>query len=62
MTDLPCSMGHRIGGLGLLERENATVLNAALGDVLERVVDGLETAVASSAPMRAPSSRRTTAP
>ena len=46
MTDLPRSMGHRIGGLGLLERENATVLNAALGDVMERVVDGLETAVA----------------
>ena len=46
MSDLPCSMGHRIGGLGLLQRENATVLNAALGDVMERVVDGLETAVA----------------
>ena len=51
---LPRSMGHRIGGLGLLERENATVLNAALGDVIERVVDGLETAVARLGAARAP--------
>ncbi|MFE3448848.1 hydantoinase/oxoprolinase N-terminal domain-containing protein [Nonomuraea sp. NPDC059194] len=35
--DLPVSMSHEIGALGLVERENATVLNAALygaaGDV-----------------------------
>jgi N-methylhydantoinase A/oxoprolinase/acetone carboxylase beta subunit len=48
-SDLPCSLGHHIGGLGLLERENATVLNAALGAVLEGVIDGLEQAVAGFA-------------
>ena len=47
---LPCSLGHDIGGLGLLERENATVLNAALGAVLEGVIEGLERAVAGFAP------------
>jgi N-methylhydantoinase A/oxoprolinase/acetone carboxylase beta subunit len=31
------SLSHEIGSLGLLERENATVLNAALGDVGERL-------------------------
>ena len=46
---LPCSLGHDIGGLGLLERENATVLNAALGAVLEGVIEGLERAVAGFA-------------
>lgn len=50
VTDLPISLGHRIGGLGLLERENATVLNAALGDVIARVADGLEAAVAAVGP------------
>jgi N-methylhydantoinase A/oxoprolinase/acetone carboxylase beta subunit len=49
-SGLPCSLGHDIGGLGLLERENATVLNAALGSVLDGVVDGLERAVAVFAP------------
>ncbi|MEP6758376.1 MAG: hydantoinase/oxoprolinase family protein [Actinomycetota bacterium] len=49
-SGLPISLGHRIGGLGLLERENATVLNAALGDVIERVVDGLEAAIATIGP------------
>lgn len=34
------SLGSDIGSLGLLMRENACVLNAALGDVAERVVDG----------------------
>lgn len=34
------SLGCDIGSLGLLERENACVLNAALGDVAEKVVDG----------------------
>ena len=49
-TGLPISLGHRIGGLGLLERENANLLNAALGDVIERVIDGLEAAVAALGP------------
>ncbi len=50
VCDLPVSLGHTIGGLGLLERENATVLNAALGEVIEHVVDGLEAAAASLGP------------
>ena len=33
-TGLPVSISSEIGGLGLLERENATVLNAALGDLV----------------------------
>ncbi len=43
-TGLPVSISSEIGGLGLLERENATVLNAALGDLVERLVHGLVTA------------------
>ena len=43
-TGLPVSISSEIGGLGLLERENATVLNAALGDLVERLVNGLVTA------------------
>ena len=43
-TGLPVSISSEIGGLGLLERENATMLNAALGDLVERLVNGLVTA------------------
>lgn len=39
--DIRISMGHEVGQLGLLERENATVLNAALGSVGRLIVDGL---------------------
>jgi N-methylhydantoinase A/oxoprolinase/acetone carboxylase beta subunit len=39
------SLGHTIGQLGLLERENATVLNAALGRVGHGIVDGLRHAM-----------------
>ena len=41
VTGLPVTRGHEIGGLGLLERENAAILNAALGDVMTGVIDGL---------------------
>jgi len=41
------STSHRVGGLGLLERENATILNAALHDVVARVVDGFAAALAA---------------
>ena len=34
--DVPVSLGHEIGGLGLLERENAAIVNAALGPVAAR--------------------------
>lgn len=40
------SLSHQIGSLGLLERENATILNAALLRVAHRVVSGFERALA----------------
>jgi N-methylhydantoinase A/oxoprolinase/acetone carboxylase beta subunit len=51
VTDLPVTRGHEIGGVGLLERENAAIVNAALGDVMARVIDGL---VEASAALGAP--------
>jgi N-methylhydantoinase A/oxoprolinase/acetone carboxylase beta subunit len=45
VTDLPVTRGHETGGLGLLERENAVIVNAALGDVVDGVIDGLIAAV-----------------
>ena len=41
----PVSLSHRVGTLGLLERENATMLNAALLGVARAVVDGLRGAL-----------------
>lgn len=38
--DFPVSLSHEIGSIGLLERENATVLNAALFDVARATVEG----------------------
>ena len=43
--DFPVSLSHRVGTLGLLERENATMLNASLLKVSEAVVDGLNRAL-----------------
>jgi N-methylhydantoinase A/oxoprolinase/acetone carboxylase beta subunit len=43
---LPVSLSHEIGSLGLLERENATVLNAALYGVAAHVTEALTTALA----------------
>ncbi|MGW3348164.1 hydantoinase/oxoprolinase N-terminal domain-containing protein [Nonomuraea rubra] len=43
---LPVSVSSEIGSLGLLERENATVLNAALYGVAAHVTDALVTALA----------------
>ncbi|WP_109525012.1 hydantoinase/oxoprolinase N-terminal domain-containing protein [Nocardia aurea] len=42
---LPVSLSHEIGSLGLLERENATVLNAALYGVAAHVTEALVTAL-----------------
>ena len=39
-ADFPISLSHEIGSIGLLERENATVLNAALVDVARATVEG----------------------
>jgi N-methylhydantoinase A/oxoprolinase/acetone carboxylase beta subunit len=35
------SLSHEIGRIGLLERENATIVNAALRDLAASIVDGL---------------------
>jgi N-methylhydantoinase A/oxoprolinase/acetone carboxylase beta subunit len=43
---LPVSLSHEIGSLGLLERENATVLNAALYGVAAHVTGALSAALA----------------
>ncbi|TDD24321.1 hydantoinase/oxoprolinase N-terminal domain-containing protein [Nonomuraea diastatica] len=43
---LPVSLSHEIGTLGLLERENATVLNAALYGVAAHVTDALSAVLA----------------
>jgi len=40
--DVPVSVSHEIGSIGLLERENATVVNAALTGVAERATTAFE--------------------
>jgi len=44
--DFPVTLGHEVGGLSLIERENSAVLNGALTFVGRAVVDGLERAMA----------------
>jgi N-methylhydantoinase A/oxoprolinase/acetone carboxylase beta subunit len=43
--DFPVSLSHHIGSIGLLERENATILNAALIGVAKQTVQGFEAAL-----------------
>ncbi|MFG1755336.1 hydantoinase/oxoprolinase N-terminal domain-containing protein [Streptosporangium sandarakinum] len=40
LPHLHISMSHQIGRIGLLERENATVINACLRDLADEIVDG----------------------
>ncbi|TCO55121.1 hydantoinase/oxoprolinase N-terminal domain-containing protein [Actinocrispum wychmicini] len=42
------SLSHEIGRIGLLERENATVINAALRELAAGIVDGLAGAIAGA--------------
>ncbi|GAA4101626.1 hydantoinase/oxoprolinase N-terminal domain-containing protein [Nocardioides kongjuensis] len=44
----PVSLSHDIGRMGLLGRENATVINAALRDLADRVTTGLSQSVSSA--------------
>ncbi|MFF1867604.1 hydantoinase/oxoprolinase N-terminal domain-containing protein [Kitasatospora herbaricolor] len=44
-TGTPVSLSHELGSLSLLERENATTLNAALGPVGAQVADALDQAL-----------------
>lgn len=45
-ADVPISLSHEIGRVGLLERENATIINAALRELAAGIVDGLAASVA----------------
>ncbi|GAA3653956.1 hydantoinase/oxoprolinase N-terminal domain-containing protein [Microbacterium marinilacus] len=45
--DVAVSLSHEIGRIGLLERENATIINAALRELAGEIVDGLTAAVRS---------------
>ncbi len=45
-ADLPVSLSHTVGSLGMLERENATILNASLLTVARRVVNGFRDTLA----------------
>lgn len=50
---LEVSLSSEIGSIGLLERENATVINAALRGLARRIVEGLEEATRAEG-LRAP--------
>lgn len=43
--DVAISLSHEIGRIGLLERENATIINAALRELAAHIVDGLAKSV-----------------
>ncbi|WP_086350705.1 hydantoinase/oxoprolinase N-terminal domain-containing protein [Candidatus Enterococcus clewellii] len=45
--DIPVSCSSTIGSVGLIERENATILNAALNKVMVTVSNGFEQALAN---------------
>jgi N-methylhydantoinase A/oxoprolinase/acetone carboxylase beta subunit len=47
--DVPVSLSHDIGALGIIERENSTVLNASLGGVVRAVASALSAALAAHA-------------
>ena len=47
LGDVPISLSHEIGSLGLLERENATVLNTALTGVADHVAGSFHGALAA---------------
>ncbi|RNB92598.1 hydantoinase/oxoprolinase family protein [Brevibacillus fluminis] len=42
------SLSYEIGSIGLLERENATILNASLVEAAKRMVDGFESSLAEN--------------
>ena len=46
LGEVPVSLSHQVGSVGLLERENATVLNAALIDVARDVAGAIAEALA----------------
>lgn len=44
-ADVPVSCSSMIGSVGLIERENATILNAALHKVIKVTSEGFEQAL-----------------
>jgi N-methylhydantoinase A/oxoprolinase/acetone carboxylase beta subunit len=42
------TLSHKLGRIGLLERENAALLNAALGPLAKLTIDGFKEAIAAS--------------
>jgi N-methylhydantoinase A/oxoprolinase/acetone carboxylase beta subunit len=47
-ADFPVSLSHQVGALGLIERENATILNSSLLGVARNVVQGFHAALAGN--------------
>lgn len=45
LGDIPVSLSHEVGTLGLLQRENATVLNSALGRIATTIIAAVEAAL-----------------
>ncbi|GEL19748.1 hydantoinase/oxoprolinase N-terminal domain-containing protein [Pseudonocardia asaccharolytica] len=45
LPDVHISLSHEIGRMGLLERENATIINACLRELAEQICDGLAAAL-----------------
>lgn len=45
LPDVHISLSHQIGRIGLLERENATIVNACLRDLAETIVDAFTSAL-----------------
>jgi N-methylhydantoinase A/oxoprolinase/acetone carboxylase beta subunit len=46
--NFPVSLSHQVGALGLIERENATILNSSLLAVARNVVSGFHSALAEN--------------
>jgi len=46
MPDASITLSHEIGRIGLLERENAAIMNACLGELARAIVNALEEALA----------------
>ncbi|MEV8633974.1 hydantoinase/oxoprolinase family protein [Streptosporangium sp. NPDC051023] len=47
LPDVHISLSHQIGRIGLLERENATIVNACLRDLADTIVDAFAEALAT---------------
>ena len=45
MPDARITLSSKVGGIGLIDRENAAIINAMLVDLSDRVIDSLKTAM-----------------